>query len=36
MIYVNRFEFNLKLGLEYFTFLKTMGELPKCGGSGLS
>jgi len=36
MMDVNRFEFKLKLGLEYFTLLKTMGKLPKWWGSVIS
>lgn len=35
MIYVNKFEFSLKLRLQYLVLLETMGELRKWGESNL-
>lgn len=35
MIYVNKFEFSLKLRLQYLVLLETMGELHKWGESNV-
>jgi len=35
MIYVNKFEFNLKLRLQYLVLFETMGELRRWGENNL-